>query len=239
MNRTLLFGVSVFLALVGISLMGGSRQAVAGFGWRGCHGFHGCYGGYVSDCRGCWGRGYYVGSNCYGCHGCNGCYGCHGCNGCDGCFGCQGCHGCHGGWRVEPQAVPAVPTPPAQPGSDAPMPPAAGASSDPGSTLLNVQVPESATVFINNQPTRSTGAQRSYISRGLLPGKTYVYDVRAELMRGDERLVQTRQLRMQDGQRADVEFRFGEHLTSDRPTTGSPGTARTHRDLNAKVTRIE
>jgi hypothetical protein len=66
MNRILVLGVAVFMALVGISILGTSTDAVlAGHGCCGC---------------------------CGGCYGCNGCYG----NGCYGCSGCYGCHGCHG-----------------------------------------------------------------------------------------------------------------------------------------------
>lgn len=44
MNRKLLFGVSVFLALVGIALAGGSQQASAGIGCRGCAGLFASHG---------------------------------------------------------------------------------------------------------------------------------------------------------------------------------------------------
>lgn len=76
MNRVLLLGVAVFLAIVGIALLGtGADSALAGHGCCGCCG--GCGG---CDCGGG-----------YGCHGCHGGYdhGCHG--GYD-----HGCHGCNG-----------------------------------------------------------------------------------------------------------------------------------------------
>ncbi len=218
MNRKLFIGITVFLVLVGISVMGGKRHAVAG---NGCHG---CYGGYVSfGCHGCWGRSYHVG------HGCHGWYACH------------GCHGCHGGWRMiergtarpveADQIVPDAPMPQAEPSEEATMPPAAGNADDlnrhapnPGSALMDVRVPQEAKVFVNGRPTRSTGAQRSFVSRGLRPGRIYVYEVRAELMRGDERLVETRQVRIRGGQRADVEFRFQQGLAAERPADESPRT---------------
>ena len=37
MNRTLVFGLAMFFAIVGIALIGGSNQAVAGHGCCGCH----------------------------------------------------------------------------------------------------------------------------------------------------------------------------------------------------------
>ena len=37
MNRTLIFGIAIFFAIVGIALIGGSNKAVAGHGCCGCH----------------------------------------------------------------------------------------------------------------------------------------------------------------------------------------------------------
>ena len=73
MNRTLMFGIFVFLAVVAVGLMGEgvtTQTAQAGHCCGYCHG--GCYG--CSGCHGCWG-------------GCHGCWGCHGCSGCCGCYG--------------------------------------------------------------------------------------------------------------------------------------------------------
>lgn len=72
MNRLFALGVAVFFAIVGIALMGGENQAVAG------HGCHGC------DC---------AGVSCDG--GCGGHHACHGCHGRRH-HRCHGCHGCHG-----------------------------------------------------------------------------------------------------------------------------------------------
>ena len=74
MNRVVLLGVAVFLALVGIALLGGTSSALAG------HGCCGCCGG----CNGC---------DCGGYGGCCGGGGCHGGYDCGG-----GCHGGCGGY---------------------------------------------------------------------------------------------------------------------------------------------
>jgi hypothetical protein len=107
MNRVLLLGVAVFLAVVGIALLGtGVDTAQAG------HGCCGCCGG----CGGC--------SGCYG--GCGGCYGgCGGyggsCSGCGGGYGCGGCggYGYNGGQSGGYYA--AAPTAPAPVGTPAPV----------------------------------------------------------------------------------------------------------------------
>ena len=106
MNRALILGVAVFLAVVGIGLMGVDNTASAGgcHGWFGghggwgCHGCHGCHGDHA--CHGGW-----------GCHGLlSGLFGCHG-NHCCGCHGYDhGCCGCHGEVEgVEPEVVEEAP----------------------------------------------------------------------------------------------------------------------------------
>lgn len=79
MNRTLMFGIAIFLAVVGFALLGGQDSAVQAGGCHGCSG-------------GCWGCSGGCSGGCYGCHGG---WGCHGCSG--GCHGGRGCHGCSGG----------------------------------------------------------------------------------------------------------------------------------------------
>ena len=100
MNRTLALGIAIFLAVVGIALMGGQSQAVAG------HGCHGCDGVADSDCCGrqkrdrCCGR--EKREKCHGRDRCNGREKCHGrdrCNGREKCHGrdrCSGREKCHG-----------------------------------------------------------------------------------------------------------------------------------------------
>lgn len=97
MNRTLIFGIATFFALVGIALLGGENKAVAGHGCHGCDGGGcdggGCHGGGLFDhgCHGCHG-GLLSGLFDHGCHG-----GCHGGGLLSGLFGCHGDYGCHGG----------------------------------------------------------------------------------------------------------------------------------------------
>jgi hypothetical protein len=51
MNRTLVFGIAIFFAVVGIALLGGDNAAVAGHGCHGCDGYAACDGG---GCFGGW-----------------------------------------------------------------------------------------------------------------------------------------------------------------------------------------
>jgi hypothetical protein len=108
MNRTIGFGIAVFLALVGIGLVGGQREGVAGHGCCGCRGGYG-----YRACDGC--------SRC--CHG--GCYG--GCwrSSCRG-ASCRGAYGCEGTAPIQPGGeAPAVPPAPGEEPAPAP-----GASAD-------------------------------------------------------------------------------------------------------------
>jgi hypothetical protein len=60
MNRVLLFGIAMFFAVVGIALIGGDSQALAGHSNSccGCNGNVGCDGGCggYQSCNGCSGR---------------------------------------------------------------------------------------------------------------------------------------------------------------------------------------
>lgn len=79
------------------------------------------------------------------------------------------------GPKPEPETP--VPTKPALPG------PFRGTSFRPAfpsnAGLLTVHVPADAQVYINGDPTRSTGSRREYVSFGLEPGKLYRYEIKA------------------------------------------------------------
>src|SRR5690606_1041564 len=49
-----------------------------------------------------------------------------------------------------------------------------------GAGVLRVIVPADAKVFVNDQPTTSTGTERQFVSRGLRGGRQYSYRVRVE-----------------------------------------------------------
>jgi len=104
MNRTLILGIAMFLAVVGIALLGGEKVAVAG---HGC-----CCGG------GCCGGGECCGGGCCGgghCH-CHGLFHHHHRCCCGGdCCGGGGCCGGEapscGGEKAAPAPAPAPPAP--------------------------------------------------------------------------------------------------------------------------------
>ncbi|MBL9122065.1 MAG: TIGR03000 domain-containing protein, partial [Planctomycetaceae bacterium] len=181
--------------------------------WR-HHGSSGCWGssgGSSGGCSGgCWGS---SGGSSGGCWGSSG--GCSG--GCSGgavyygsSGGCSG--GCAGGTVVtegqpyEVQSQPAV-----TPEVETPMPegtePPADASTrlSRDAVMLSVWVPTDAKIFVNGNTTSSTGSARSYVSRGLQPGASYSYEIRAEVVRDGRTLTETKQVTVVAGQKANLE----------------------------------
>jgi uncharacterized protein (TIGR03000 family) len=161
---------------------------VPSFGWRGCHGGWGWNG-----CHGCNG-------GCGGCHGWRGCCGCNGgysgCNGCyGGCYGggyggCAGWYvgytgcigGCHSNYAPVP---PGHPVPPSGKPAEKIQKPSEEIKKE-GSAAkdakLIVDLPPDAKLFIDDQPMKVTSQHVIFMTPELQLGKTYYYDVRAEIV---------------------------------------------------------
>ena len=78
------------------------------------------------------------------------------------------------------------------------------------SALLAIRVPDSAKVFVNGYETKSTGPYRQFVSSGLDAGKSYSYEVRAEL----DGQVATKLVSVQTGQRANLTFDFADPVSA-------------------------
>ena len=76
----------------------------------------------------------------------------------------------------------------------------------PGATILAVEVPADARVFVNGLPTQTSGSFRQYVSRGLQAGQQYTYRMRAEVERDGQLRSETRAVTVQAGERAQVAF---------------------------------
>jgi uncharacterized protein (TIGR03000 family) len=79
---------------------------------------------------------------------------------------------------------------------------------------ISVKVPTDAVVFVNDRPTTSTGAERSFVSRGLAGGRTYAYQLRVEFNRDGEKVVENKLVRLQAGQAIELSFGSGEQVAS-------------------------
>ena len=81
------------------------------------------------------------------------------------------------------------------------------ASQDSDAIYLNVAVPSTAKVYVNDTPTNSTGVSRQYVSRGLESGKNYKFELRAEVVGADGKLVkETKLVTLTAGQKETVKF---------------------------------
>ena len=69
-----------------------------------------------------------------------------------------------------------------------------------------MKVPAGAKVFVNGVPTRSVGAVRHYVSRGLTPGQSYTYNLQVEFVRDRERVRERRTIKLIGGDSRTVVF---------------------------------
>ncbi len=76
---------------------------------------------------------------------------------------------------------------------------------------LTVNVPGNAKVFVNGNPTTSTGAVRQFVSRGLESGKSYKFDIRAEVEGADGKLLtEEKTIAVEAGEREQLQFAFAD-----------------------------
>ena len=100
---------------------------------------------------------------------------------------------------------------PTAPG-DIPIPlPAHSTSIEPtaaDSAILTAWVPYEAKVTINGMLTKSTGSKRHFVSYGLVPGYTYKYEVKAEIVREGKIVTESQTISLTAGERGGVAFGF-------------------------------
>jgi uncharacterized protein (TIGR03000 family) len=193
----------------------GSSGGYGSSGGWGSSGGYGSSGGWGSSGGYGWNRGW----------GSSGGYGSSGGWGSSGGYGSSGGWGSSGGGMIMPGTViesapstgTVTPPPPPAGGTETPPPPPAGGAVPGGSTYLNrnsvlisVNVPADAKVFVNGAATRSTGASRQYISRGLIAGRQYTYEFKAEVNVNGKTLTDTQVVQLTAGEQAQVAFNLGE-----------------------------
>jgi len=170
-------------------------------------------------CRGCW-----------GCHGCRGCRGCHGCYG--GCYGswggCHGCWGgCYGGWYGGMShgccggiVYGGVALPPGPPPGGMEKKGGNGDKKDgmeiSAPATIEVSLPADAKLTIDDAPTASTTASRSFRSPPLEPGKTFYYTLKAEVVRDGKTLTKEQRVQVRAGQATPVTIDFSDAAVAAR-----------------------
>lgn len=191
--------------MAGYGCCGGSCYGSCSGCWGSYSSCHGCCGGgrgglfsrfhHHKSCNGC------CGGSCYGCcggysFGCcgGGCYGsCYGGGAyyyAQGCYGSMmpyggGCYGgCIGAIPVAPagpvtiygadQAVPIAPAPTPAPTTPAPE--------KKTSANITLELPAAATLYVDGQPTQTTGGVRQFHTPELPAGEAFFYDMKAEVV---------------------------------------------------------
>jgi len=82
---------------------------------------------------------------------------------------------------------------------------------DEDAVYLMVSLPANARVLVNGKGTTSTGSVRQFVSRGLVPGKTYKFEVRAELDAADGQIVtEDKTILVSAGSQEQLQFAFAD-----------------------------
>lgn len=126
---------------------------------------------------------------------------------------------------------------------------------EPDAVLINVSLPEGAKLLVNGNATRSLGAERTFISRGLEAGKRYKYELRAEAEKDGKAVSETKVVYVTAGDQTSLVFGMNaaegaeniaigetdeapaaQPVSSSKSTEDKTTTLRLHVPADAKVT---
>jgi uncharacterized protein (TIGR03000 family) len=71
---------------------------------------------------------------------------------------------------------------------------------------LTVTVPQDAKVYVNDYLTKSTGTERTYVSGGLQAGRTYKYEIRAEMEQNGKTVTEKKTIELRAGRTEELAF---------------------------------
>jgi uncharacterized protein (TIGR03000 family) len=212
----------------------GSSGSSSSYGSSGSHGRMGLFARWHARKAAKASHGSYGSSGSYSSYGSSGSsssYGSHGSSG--GSYASSGSYGggyYNGGVEVAPmEAQPMIEGAPAEATPPTPPQPA-----EPAQASIRVMVPADAIVFVNDRPTTSTGESRHYISRNLLAGRTYAYDLRVEYKLDGKPMVESKTVRLQGGANVELSFGNADQMASDAQEAKTKVTL--HVPAGAKVT---
>jgi len=127
-----------------------------------------------------------------------------------------GSYGSYGGAYYDAAPMEAQPMIEGQPAlAPEATPPTPPQPAEPAQASIRVKVPADAIVFVNDRPTTSTGESRHYISRNLMAGRTYAYDLRVEYKLDGKPMVESKTVRLQGGANVDLAFGSGEQMVNE------------------------
>ncbi|QEG36712.1 TIGR03000 domain-containing protein [Bythopirellula goksoeyrii] len=187
----------------------GSSASYGSYGSSASYGSYGSGGSYGSYGRvGIFGRiharhaarraarasyGSYGSSGSYGSYGSSGSYGSYASSGSSGSYGSSGSSGSYGGTYYQE------------------VPEGAEETSAADDATVEVTLPADAKVFVNDNPTTSTGSSRSYVSNGLKRGQAYRYDFRVEYEQDGETVVKEESINLTAGDKLALSFGIDEN----------------------------
>ena len=127
----------------------------------------------------------------YGSYGSSASYGSYGSHGSSGSYGSHGSSGSYGTPVYREQDAVAEPD---------------AVNSTTSNSSIKVTLPENAKVYVNDSLTTSTGAERSYVSRGLRQGMTYSYKIRVEYEKDGQTVSEDQQVKLNAGETVSLGF---------------------------------
>lgn len=84
--------------------------------------------------------------------------------------------------------------------------PLAVAAEDTASATIIVKVPADGRVYFNGDPTKQTGTTRTYSTPDLRRGKSYVYEVKAEVVRNAKSVTKAKEITVRAGETTQADF---------------------------------
>jgi len=79
-----------------------------------------------------------------------------------------------------------------------------------------VSLPENARLTVDGYVTKSTSAERTFVSPALQNGATYTYTLQAEIVREGRSVVETQSVNVRAGETTRVPFNFSEQGVASR-----------------------
>ena len=78
----------------------------------------------------------------------------------------------------------------------------------PKALIMDVHLPAEAVLLVNGTAGKATGAERLLVSKGLEPGQTYTYELKAMLRRDGRMVSETQMISLRTGEGVHVAFDF-------------------------------
>jgi uncharacterized protein (TIGR03000 family) len=219
----------MYSAVLMLALTAGSETA--DFGRNRCNSYTSCSAvsgcsHYSSCASSCHSRGRLFGNRSHGCTSSYGCttsvaYSCTNSHGCQrgGLFSRRSCHGCSTSYSCShgcsSGCTTVVPDKKMMPKEGEKVPPPKKTSLSAPATIV-VSLPADARLTVDGAPTNSTSDRRTLVTPELEFGATYVYTVRAEIVRDGRTLAETQDVTVRGGETSAVQFKFSNQTVASR-----------------------